>query len=436
MRNLGSGCRNRSIIIGFLSLGAILLSAAEEPKQRAKAVRELGKGGSEAIPRIDPYLSDPDLDVRVEAVKAIVDIGTQRSLDSLVKATKDNDAEIQIRATDGLVNFYVPGYVRSGLTASIRRMGSSIKARFTDTNDQVIDPYITVRPDVVIALGRLARSGAGMDSRANAARAAGILRGREAVPDLLEALRSKDSEVIYESLIALQKIRDRSAGPGVVFLLRDLNEKVQVAAIETTGLLANRGAAHDLRDILDRTRNNRVKRAALTALAQIPSPETHGVYLSYLDNKDDGLRAAAAEGLARSKNPGDRAALDSAFTMERKGGPRLAVAFGLVSLGKLDMGELDPLRYLVNTLNNSGYRGVAKAYLVELARDQSVRAALFPALRENTATKEEKIGLAQVFAQSGDRDSVPVLENLSQDGSNEVSQEALRALKNLRARLP
>jgi HEAT repeat protein len=436
MRNLRSSWGNLRVILGVLSLSAILLSAAEDPKQRAKAVRELGKGGSEAIPRIDPYLSDPDLDVRVEAVKAIVEIGTQRSLDSLVKATRDNDTEIQIRATDGLVNFYVPGYVRSGLTASLRRIGSTIKSRFTDTNDQVIDSYITVRPDVVLALGRLAKGGAGMDARANAARALGILRGKEAVPDLLEALRSKDSEVIYESLIALQKIRDRSAGPGVAFLLRDLNEKVQLAAIETTGLLVNRGAVHDLRDILDRTRNNRVKRAALTALAQMPTPETHGVYLSYLDNKDDGLRAAAAEGLARSKNPADRVALETAFSMERKGGPRLAIAFGVVSLGKLDVGELDPLRYLVNTLNNSGYRGVAKAYLIELARDPAVRAALYPALRETNATKEEKLGLAQVFAQSGDRDSVPVLEHLSQDGSNEVSQEALRALKNLRARLP
>ena len=49
------------------------------------------------------------MDVRLEAVKAIVDIGTQRSLDPLIKACGDNDPEIQIRATDGLVNFYVPG---------------------------------------------------------------------------------------------------------------------------------------------------------------------------------------------------------------------------------------------------------------------------------------------------------------------------------------
>ena len=88
-------------------------------------------------------------------------------------------------------------------------MGTSIKSKFTDTNDQIIDAYIQVRPEVAKAIGRVARGGASMDSRANAARAVGILRGREAIPDLEQALRSKDSQVIYESLIALQKIRDR-----------------------------------------------------------------------------------------------------------------------------------------------------------------------------------------------------------------------------------
>ena len=81
-----------------------------------------------------------------------------------------------------------------------------------------------------------------MEARANAARALGILRGKAAVPDLLAALRSKDTDVIYESLIALQKIRDESAAPGVAFLLRDLDQKVQLAAIETVGLLQNKSS--------------------------------------------------------------------------------------------------------------------------------------------------------------------------------------------------
>ena len=119
--------------------------------------------------------------MRVEAVKQLTDA---RALDALILATHDNDAEVQIHATDGLVNFYLPGYVQTGFGASIKRVGGSIKGKFTDTNDQVIDPYVTVRPDVIAALGALVRGGVSMEARANAARAVGILRGKAAVPDL------------------------------------------------------------------------------------------------------------------------------------------------------------------------------------------------------------------------------------------------------------
>ena len=86
--------------------------------------------------------------MRVEAVKQLTGA---RALDALIQATHDNDPEVQIRATDGLVNFYLPGYVQTGFGASIKRVGGSIKGRFTDTNDQVVDPFVTARPDVIAA---------------------------------------------------------------------------------------------------------------------------------------------------------------------------------------------------------------------------------------------------------------------------------------------
>src|SRR5690242_18408946 len=124
---------------------------------RPKDVREIGKGGSNAIPKLQELLHNTNRDVRVEVVRQLTDIGTQRSLDPLIQATADNDPEVQIRATDGLVNFYLPGFVQSGIGASLRRVGTGIKGKFTDTNDQVIEPYVMVRPEVITALGALAR---------------------------------------------------------------------------------------------------------------------------------------------------------------------------------------------------------------------------------------------------------------------------------------
>jgi HEAT repeat protein len=408
----------------------LLVAVAAAQDVKPKDVREIGKGGSSAIPRLTELLKNPSTDVRIEAVKQLTDI---RSLDALILATRDNQAEVQIRATDGLVNFYLPGYVQTGFGSSIKRVGGSIKSKFTDTNDQVIDPYITARPDVIAALGALARSGDGMEARANAARAVGILRGKAAVPDLLEALRTKDTDVLYESLIALQKIRDESAAPKFEFLLRDLNSKVQIAAIETTGLLRNQGAVPALIEVLNRSKDAKVRRAALGSLAMLPDEKTRPIYQQYLGDKDEKLRACAAEGFARLRNPADSPMIEQAWKSEGKSSPRISLAFAMVMLGRTEIGEFSPLQYLIDNLNSSAYKGEAQPFLTELARDASVRQALYVPM--DTGTKDEKIGLARVLARSGDKESVPHLEKLSHDPDTEVAQEGLRALRNLQARL-
>jgi len=405
-----------------------------DPKQRAKAARELAKQGVAGVPQLQAALADPVADVRIEAVKALVEIGTQASLDPLIQATRDNDPEVEIRAVDGLVNYYLPGYVRTGLSASLRRVGGVFKAKFTDTNDQTIDPYVEVRPAAIEALGKVARSGSNMESRANAARATGILRGQAALPDLYEALRSKDDQVMYESLIAIQKIRDPSAAPRIAYLLRDLDEKVQIATIETTGLLRNREALPNLREVLADARTVKIRRAVLTAIAMIPDETSRPLYTRDLGDKDDGMRAAAAEGLARLKNPADIPVLEKAFREERKMPPRLGAAFALVALGKNEASEFSPLEYLVNTLNSAAWRGVSRAYLIELARDAAVRGSLEKAVAGGT--KQEKIELAQILAVSGDQSTLAALEALSRDGDSDVAGAALNAMRTLKARLP
>ena len=421
-------CFHRVIVPALLGLTIV---AAQDI--RPKDVREMAKGGSNAIPKLQDLLKNSDPDIRSEAVKAITEIGTQRSLDPLILATEDNDPEVQIRATDGLVNFYLPGYVQTGIGASIKRVGGSIKGRFTDTNDQVVDPYVTVRPEVIAALGKLARGGGDMQVRANAARAIGILRGKDAVPDLIAAIHTKDSTVIYESLNALEKIRDQSAAPQIAFLLRDLNPKVQTTAIETTGLLQNKEAVPALVDALNRTRDTKVRRAALTAIAMLPTESSRSLYERYLTDKDDKLRAAAAEGYGRLRNPADLPTLEKAWADEGKTSARLGLAFAQVMLGKLDTSEFSPLIYLINTLDSASYRDVAQAYLIELARDDKIRAALYAPMENGT--KDEKIGLARILARSGDKESVAHLQKLSNDPDNDVAQEAQRALRTLQARL-
>jgi len=191
---------------------------------------------------------------------------------------------------------------------------------------------------------------------------------------------------------------------------------------------------NQLRDVMDRTKKDKVKKAALTALAMMPDPITRGVFLTHLEDKDEAMRVAAMEGLARMRNPSDQPRFKKAYDEEKKAPGRMAGAFGLVYDGQSDMTEFAPLRYLINQLSSQSYRDVASAYLKELVRDPAVRQASYKAF-EQTPTKDEKTGLAQILGASGDRDSIPYLENLSKDPDADVDKEALRGLQNLRTRL-
>lgn len=426
---------SRPVALLLALLAGAALFAQEDSKQKLRYLRDLSRQGSPAIERIAPYLNDAAPEVRREAVKALVLIGTLRSLDPLVAACRDNDPEVQIRAVDGIVNFYLPGYVARGFSATLRRAGNLITGRWSDgPNEDVVEPDTPVRGEIVEAISRLAESGASLDSRANALRALGILRARGALPVLLQALRSKESRLIFESLIAIQKIRDRSVADRVAFLVRDLDEKVQLAAIETAGLLGSKEAVPQLQRVLDSPRNRQVRRAAVLALAQIAQPDARNQFLALLSDPDEHVRAAAAEGLGRLANPQDATAVEKAWSAERKILARLALAFAKVRLGNRETGSFSPLSYLFNNLNQRAWRGVALPYLSELALDRAVRSSLY-ALAGEGATRDEKTGIAQALASSGGEDSLPLLEKLSREDDAEVAREALRALRILRGRL-
>lgn len=407
----------------------------ESSRDRLKQARELGKQGSDAIPKLVSLYDDANAPVRVEVVRALTEIGGPRSLDPLVKALADTDPEVQIRATDALVNFYLPGYVKTGLSARLKRVGSIVQARFLENESSEIVPgFVQAREDVISGLSGIVKKSTAVEARANAARAAGILRGKSALPALIGVLRSKDDLLMYESLVAIQKINDPSAAPRIAFLLRDLNERIQVKAIETTGMLGNKEALRDLNALMDRDRSPKVKRAAMGAIGMLADESSRPLLTRFLSDKDDGLRAGAAEGFGRLRQEADTPLLEKSFAEERKPSPRLSLAFALVLHGKVELNEFSPLRYLVSNLNSKAYRGIAQPFLIESARDVHVLYALHRAIAQGN--REERTGLAQVLAISGDEKSAGILQTMTKDADPEVSAEAVRAVRTLKARLP
>ena len=179
----------------------------------------------------------------------------------------------------------------------------------------------------------------------------------------------------------------------------DLDEKVQIAAIETTGLLQNKDSIPELMDAIRRAKNNKVRRAALTVIAMLPDEGNRETYARYLHDKDEGMRAAAAEGYARLRNPGDIAAISMVYKDEEKRGPRLAQAFALVMLGQHELSEFSPLQLLINTLNSSAYHGVAGPYLVTQEQRGESECVCF--LSEQLRAQDEKSSSRSISSQRG-----------------------------------
>lgn len=424
--NVGYRCVLTLLLLNQLN-GQDGAQQATDNKAQMARIRQLQKGNASGLTELATFLKDLDRKVRVEAVKAIVAIGSSASLDPLIAATHDTDGEVRARATDGIVNVYLPGYVAGNSVSGYFTRGlRQVKSVFSSRNDSVIDDDVKVRDDVAQAITEEINFGDEMTPRANASLAAGVLRLKAAVPALVQALRTKDNDVIFESLIALQKIHDSSAGPGVGFLVRDLDERTQITALQTVGVLRSTEAEPDVRYALDNARNVKVRRAALSALAMLGMPQDRPVFKQYVINGDPELRTAALEGLGRVREPEDTPMLQTSFD-ETNADWRvhLAAAYALVNEGNVSSEEFSPLVYLVENLNSRSRAGTADAYLRELIHREDVRKTI-PTTLEG-ATHSQKLALCWIFAESRSDDMLPALSQLGKDRDGEVATAAKRA---------
>jgi HEAT repeat protein len=274
-----------------------------------------------------------------------------------------------------------------------------------------------------------------MEGRANAARAAGILRDEAAVPALEQGLHGKDGDLIFECLVALQKIHATSAGPSVSFLAHDLDERIQTTALETIGILRSTSSAPDVRSALRAARNIKSRRAALEALAMLGMPEDRSTFSQYSNDKDAELRASALEGLGRIREPEDSPILERAFDEgEVDWRIHLAAAFGMVNEGKVDTSEFSPLPYLVENLRTKGRSEVASTYLKELANRKNVIEALTKMLPE--LDKSQKVALCPIFAIAENSGGTSPLKVLARDIDPDVALAASKALRTTQNRRP
>jgi HEAT repeat protein len=399
-----------------------------DPKERAKAAKELGKKGTPSdVPALAALINDPEADVRREVVGALASIHAPESLDPIIAATHDADLKIRNLAIESLVNYYVGKSQTPGFAGLWKNTWDKAKGHFTQ-DDLKIDPGIQVEPKVIKALVEALNNADAIEPSRRAARGLGVLLAREAVPDLVKGAHSMDDERALECLNSLLKIKEPAAGPQLVDLLDSPREEVKLQAAVTVGLLKVQEAVPKLQTLYENGANKPVQEKSLQGLAYIGSPVSVPIFTKALWSNDKTIRALAAEGLGRAGDAKAMEELQKAVNGEKSAEPRFAMMFAITALG-----EMTYLSDLVTGLGSTFRGDVVRSYLIELSRKPDILKRLYPFTTHRDAGVRRQ--LCTVFMYSGDASSIEPLEKLSQDSKGDVATEALRALRVVRMRV-
>ena len=401
---------------------------SSDEKVRVRAARDLGKShDASAIAALAEALSDPSQKVRREVILALAQIHQPGTLDPLIKATKDTDEGDRVLAVQSLFGYYTGITPSSGISGFFKKEVKRAEARSTPHTTQ-IDPGLSVDTNVISALDTTLKDTRSTQASREAAKGLGILVARAAVADLTKAAHSSDKGLSLQALNALSKIKDRSAGGELVDLLDSPDTEIKQQASVTIGILRTTQAVPKLQSIFETDTDQKSKEKAMEGLAYLGDPVSSPLFTKALWSDDKLIRISGAEGLARAADPKALPELEKAVTAERDAEGKLAIEFAITALGKFDH-----LNDIVNELSTKTRGEVAQSYLIELARTPGFLPRLYPYLQSPNAGVRNRLCTVLMF--SGDQTSLDQLDRLSHDPNGDVSAQALRAKRALRARL-
>ncbi len=381
---------------------------------------------------------DEDPDVRAEALQSLGMIKDFAALPEMIDALKDPITDVRNAAIKSLVALYTEHDIDF---ITNRRAGWNLFNPFLDTSDhEIVEPYITVDPAIVTAIGESAHGDAERDVRVSAIRAIGVLRGAAAIPQLADALNA-DEDLRIEVLRAFIKIGDQSAGPHLTPFFRDSDHKVRTQAMVAAGMLKYKPAVEPLLSVYGlgpekkgtfRMVGDKVKgrftylpprdEAALWALSLIGDEKAEQTFVENITDKDGDRRQYAIEGLARIADPRYLDQISRLVLTEKNGDVKLAEYWALYK-----MGSTANMQYVVRKLETD-QEEQAHAYLLE-----SNAVDLYPHVR--SSSKEVRRKVIEILGLIGDQDTIKELEPVVRTSSASTADVATVAIKRIEWRM-
>jgi HEAT repeat protein len=405
-----------------------------DPERRKDAAMLLGQNKvREAVPGLIELTNDPDNSIRLEAVRALVRINDQAALPTFVRLTRDPYRPIQEKCIEGIINAYVTD--EGGFVRGVQKFADFLNPWSDDYNPLMVEPYVTVSPDAVSALAALLRpEDDGL--RKEAAVALGILRAREALPAIQEALSRENVDGVKVELIrAIYKIGDREAGNAVAPFVKDPEKAVHDEAIFTVGRLRVKKAVPDMKELYESgiqeskkilglvpiTGKDDLLKKLYESMAYVGDPSCKDLFLAGLEDERAFYRRYGAEGIGRMGDKSEVTRIATAYLREKDGEAKLGMSFALYRLGRDE--------HLLE-LAQDGDQG--SDYLLEL--DSSEVPKLYPYLKSEKDSV--KIRILNVIGLRGDRTALPVVEGFMGHKNADVVSAANLAVRRLRGRFP
>ncbi len=402
-----------------------------DPVRRKEAAVALGANKiQKATPDLVAAAGDTDAEVRREIVVALDKMLDIRALPAFVRLSSDPEKDIRDRCIVGLINLYLPQ--ESGLVVTLNKVANFFNPWSDEWADIVVEPGIRVDPSAVGALqGRLQDADEGI--RARSARGLGIVRGKEALPALLETSRQDRSNAVrFDAVRAIRKIGDPAAARDLMSFVAYNDSKVRNEAIYTIGRFRYAEAVPELTRIFEKQGSLPAKdidkdyrERLLDALAFIASPASKELFVKESRNPENPLRLRAYEGLARLGDASMVTDISRDRLREKDGRVATAQAFALYRMGRKEY-----LEEVAKALGSRKTNNEARQYLVETRPEEMND--LFALTRLTDVNVRE--GLAEVLGMAGDNRAIPALQDLSKDKRGQIAAIANQALRRINAR--
>ena len=402
-----------------------------DPARRKEAANQLGLNKIQrAVPDLVAASGDHEADVRREIVVALDRILDPRALPAFVNLSADPEKDIRDRSIHGILNLYLPQ--EKGLTATFSKMANFLNPWSDEWDQVVVEPGIVPDPAAVAAL-RARMQDQEETLRIKAARTLGILKGRDAIPSLVESLRNDSSNAVrFESVRALRKIGDTTVSKDVLDFVEYNDSKTRHEAVYTVGRFRYSPAVSELSRLFEKEASPAGGKPDKTyvdtlidALAFIADSSSKELFLRQLKSSDETIRLHAMEGLARIGDPAMVTDVSRERMNEKDPRMRTAQAFALYRMGRREY-----LDEVAKALGSRKTSQEARQYLAE-TRPEEMPDLLAQAKNEDTGVRES---IAEILGLIGDARAIPVLQEMSQDRHGQVAALSNQAIRRISAR--